>query len=160
MRDDQNLCHNLMKYLNYFILLKTMIKHPNKSLGTLFPLLIHNILNKMESKRKSNKKNLARKKTQFKKGQTSHLTSGTTYEKSTIDDTVTLVKRPNQEEFYDAVNEQASDLECLLPSKLRPEKCINDDIVSDFTPSEESEENVIVNLHKMSNNNCLSAAQL
>ena len=128
-----------------------MIKHPNKSLGTLFPLLIHNILNKMESKRKSNKKNLARKKTQFKKGQTSHLTSGTTYEKSTIDDTVTLVKRPNQEEFYDAVNAQSSDLECLLPSKLRPEKCINDDIVSDFTPSEESEENVIVNLHKMSN---------
>jgi hypothetical protein len=64
---------------------------------------------------------------------------------------VSVLQRPSSAEFDDALSAQSTS-KCgvdVLPTKLRPVK-IEDENENDFEISEESEENIIININKLS----------
>jgi hypothetical protein len=78
----------------------------------------------MAAHRKSNKKNTHRKKTQFKKGHQFTSTLNESYTEYYSSSSVSVVQRPNSEEFADALSAQST-CKCnvdILPTKLRPVK--------------------------------------
>lgn len=112
---------------------------------------------KMVKYQRSNRNNQKRKLTQFRKGHKIIKLSSDTYTSSKSTSADKTIKRPKIQEFKDAVkiqSESSWDLNTnILPSKLRPIKeekqnNINSDI--GFISSNESEENIIVNLEKLS----------
>ena len=120
----------------------------------------------MAAYRKSNKKNTRRKKPQFKKGHKLTSTIKESYTDNSSSSSVSVLQRPSSEEFDDALSAQSTS-KCdvdVLPRKPRPVK-IEDENENDFEISEESDENVIINLNKLSElisaflpHECLSAS--
>jgi hypothetical protein len=120
----------------------------------------------MAAYRKSNKKNTRRKKTQLKKGHKLTSTLKESYTDNSSTSSVSVLQRPSSEEFADALTAQSTS-KCdvdVLPRKLRPVK-IEDENENDCEISEESEENIIINLNKLSelisaffSHECLSAS--
>lgn len=110
----------------------------------------------MNTRKKSNKNNKGRRKSYFQKRENTLSTPKRSYKDNVPTDTsssVSVIKRPSTQEFKDACCAQSSsntDLN-VVPSKLRPEKHEEEDISAYFTQSEESEENIIVNINKLSN---------
>ena len=105
----------------------------------------------MAAYRKSNKQNTRRKKTQFKKGHKFTSTLKEPYTDNSSSASVSVLQRPTSNEFADALSAQSTS-KCnvdVLPIKLRPVK-IEDENDNDFERSEESEENIIINLNKLS----------
>ena len=105
----------------------------------------------MNSRGKSNKKNQRRKKTQFKSG---HKIFPVSYSSDSGNSSGTVIKRPNCQEFKDALSAQMSHSQtgdATLPTKLRPEKHDDKNIDSLFLQSEVSEENIIVNVNELAN---------
>lgn len=114
---------------------------------TTFWSFLNKTPDKMAPKRKcSDKKNLGRKKSQFKKG---HERFQVSYTDQIVASSVSNITRPKHREFQDAsyVCKSESDAIPVVPTKLRPEK--EKDIVYDSGNFEGSEENVIINLHKL-----------
>ena len=107
----------------------------------------------MNSKTRSNKKNKGRRLSQFKKGNTIYPQFKNSYNDDSGDSSsVTVIKRPNFQEFKDAVNVKNlsfQSADCTVPTKLRPEKYKEENINSLFLHSKESEENIIVNVNKL-----------
>jgi hypothetical protein len=107
----------------------------------------------MAAYRKSNKKNTRRKKTQFKKGHKCTSTVKEPYTDNSSSASVSVLQRPTSTEFADALSAQSTS-KCdvnVLPTKLRPVKIEDEnDNDNDFEISEESEENIIINLNKLS----------
>ena len=105
----------------------------------------------MAAYRKSNKKNTHWKKTQIKKGHRFTSTLNESYTDNSSLSSVSVLQRPSSAEFDDALSAQSTS-KCgvdVLPTKLRPVK-IEDENENDFEISEESEENIIINLNKLS----------
>lgn len=115
---------------------------------------------KIKKTRKSIVNSHSKRKTYFKKGNKIHLASRESYKSNTetsvndYDSSVNSpLKRPAADEFSDALEIQSksgnSKSVVVLPSKLRPEKDNKDLLVNDLTNSNESEENIIVQLSKL-----------
>ena len=118
----------------------------------------------MAAYRKSNKKNTRRKQTQFKKGHEFTSTLKESYTDNSSSSSVSVLKRPSSQEYVDALSAQSNCDVNVLPTKLRPVK-IEVENENDFEMSEESEENIIINLNKLSDlisaflpHKCLSAS--
>jgi hypothetical protein len=95
--------------------------------------------------RKSNKKNIRRKKTQFKKGHKFTSTLNESYTDNSSSSSVSVLQRPSSAEFVDALSAQSTS-KCgvdVFPTKLRPVK-IEDENENDFEISEESQENISI----------------
>ena len=129
----------------------SLLNHPIKCCCTIFWSFLENPVRNMAAYRKSNKKNTRRKKTQFKKGHTFTSTVKEPYTDNSSSASVSVLQRPTSNEFADALSAQSTS-KCdvyVLPTKLRPVK-IEDGNDNDFEISEESEENIIINLNKLS----------
>jgi hypothetical protein len=116
---------------------------------TIFWLYLENPVRYMAAYRKSNKKNTCRKKKQFKKGLKFTSTLKESYTDNSSHSSVSVVQRPSWEEFADALSAQYTS-KCdvdILPTKLRPVKIEDENY---FAISEESEDNIIINLSKLS----------
>ena len=105
----------------------------------------------MAAYRKSSKKNTHWKKAQIKKGHRFTSTLNESYTDNSSLSSVSVLQRPSSAEFDDALSAQSTS-KCgvdVFPTKLRPVK-IEDENENDFEISEESEENIIINLNKLS----------
>lgn len=105
----------------------------------------------MVSSRRSYLKNRGKHRTLFKKGHKHFPVHQESYKSSEGCSVSVPLKRPNQQEYGDALKILSESTRELVPSKLRPEKdktCENSD---DLAISEESEENIIVNFKLLSN---------
>ena len=125
-----------------------LLNHPIKCCCTIFWSYLENPVSNMAAYRKSNKKNTRRKKTQFKKGHKFISTLNESYTDNSSRSSVSVLQRPSSAEFVDALSAQSTS-KCgvdVLPTKLRPVKIENE---NDFEISEESEENIIINLNKL-----------
>jgi hypothetical protein len=90
---------------------------------------------------------------QFKKGHKFTSTVKEPYTDNSSGVSVSVLQRPTSNEFADALSAQSTS-KCdvnVLPTKLRPVKIEDEnDNDNDFEISEESEENIIINLNKLS----------
>ena len=129
----------------------SLLNHPIKCCCTIFWSYLDNPVRNMAAYRKGNKKNTRRKKTQFKKGRKFTSTLNESYTDNSSRSSESVLQRPSSVEFVDALSAQSTS-KCgvdVLPTKLRPVK-IEDENENDFEIYEESEENIIINLNKLS----------
>ena len=105
--------------------------------------------------RRSFLRNRSKQKTMFQKGHKHFPIHKDSYKSSGNCSLSSDFKRPNSQEYFDAVkvlsDSQTADTTHLVPSKMRPEKDKECENLDDFSISEDSEENVIVTLKKLTN---------